>query len=136
MERKPKNDIDYTMFRILVVDDQPEITQTLEDFLSQKSFNVKCVNSGKDAISMCYHWRPHIILLDILMPEMDGFETLLKIQEWNPSATVIMITSLEDIEAGKRAMELGASDYVTKPLDLLYLEQTLRAKLKVLFSDF
>ncbi|MCX7835508.1 MAG: response regulator [bacterium] len=123
------------LYRILVVDDQPEITQVLEEFLHNKSFQVQVANSGKQALQLCHNWQPHIVLLDILMPEMDGFETLLKIQEWNPDATVIMITSLDDIEAGKRALELGASDYITKPLDFHYLEQTLLAKLTALFSD-
>lgn len=123
------------MKRVLVVDDQPQIVKLVETFLTQKGFSVKTAISGKEALEICNSWRPQIILLDIIMPEMDGFETLLKIQEWNVNVSVIMVTSLDDLESGKKALQLGAVDYITKPLDFDYLEQTLIAKFNALFSD-
>ena len=73
--------------------------------------------------------RPHLILLDIQMPKMDGLEVLRRLREIDKEVSVIMITSVNEQEIARQAIELGAFDYIVKPLDLPYLEQSLWYKI-------
>jgi len=73
--------------------------------------------------------RPHIVLLDIRMPQMDGIECLRRIKEIDKEVGVIMITGYQDEEAARRAMKLGAYDYIVKPFNFKYLQDCLMVKL-------
>jgi len=73
--------------------------------------------------------RPHLILLDVQMPKMDGLEVLRRLREIDKEVSVIMITSVNEQEIARQAIELGAFDYIVKPLDLPYLEQSLWYKI-------
>ena len=115
--------------RILVVDDEVAICKMLEKFLRKKDFDVVTANSGPDAIERVRQERPHVVLLDIRMPGMDGVETLKKIREFDQDVGIIMITAVKEDETGKACMKLGAYGYITKPLDLDYLENCLMLKL-------
>lgn len=117
------------MERILVVDDEAETCSVLKDFLVLKGYEVHIALNGKDAIRMLKEVRPHIVLLDIMMPGMGGIETLKEIKEIDPRVGVVMITSVIDEEIAKRTIELGAYDYITKPMDLDYLETVLMVKI-------
>ena len=121
--------------RILVVDDDAGIADFLRSFLIQKGFAVEAVYNGVEAEKIVREWRPHLILLDIMMPGQDGYTTLEAIMKHNDQLPVLMITSLDDIESGKKALELGAADYITKPLDLEYLEHSVLGKLGVYLSE-
>ena len=101
----------------------------LEKFLAKKGYEVTVVTSGFDALAKVKENRPHIVLLDIKMPGMDGIETLEKIRELDKEVGVIMITGVKKDEAGRTCMTLGAYGYITKPLDLDYLEKALLLKL-------
>ena len=117
------------MKKILVVDDEIIIRDLLEDFLSRKGYDVYTASDGSGGIAKVKEIKPHIVLLDILMPGMDGIDTLKEIRRIDPRVGVIMITGVLDGELGKRAMELGASDYITKPLNLHYLETAVMVKM-------
>ena len=117
------------MERILVVDDEAETCSVLKDFLVLRGYEVHIALNGKDAIRMLKEVRPHIVLLDIMMPGMGGIETLKEIKEIDPRVGVVMITSVIDEEIAKRTIELGAYDYITKPMDLDYLETVLMVKI-------
>jgi len=73
--------------------------------------------------------RPHLILLDVQMPKMDGLEVLRRLREIDKEVSVIMITSVNEQEIARQAIELGAFDYIVKPPDLPYLEQSLWYKI-------
>lgn len=117
------------MARILVVDDEHEVCDMLEKFLTKKGHEVYTALNGEDALSVVKEERPHIVLLDIRMPKMNGIECLKLIKEIDEAAGVIMITAVKEEEIGKQAMKLGAYDYITKPLSLKYLEDCLMVKL-------
>ena len=117
------------MARILVVDDEPEVGIMLKKFLIKKGHDVYTALNGEEALEVVKKERPHIVLLDIIMPKMDGIECLKHIREIDKEVGVIMITAVKQEEVGKHAMKLGAFDYITKPLSLKYLEDCLMVKL-------
>ena len=117
------------MKKILVVDDDVAIGNMLKKFLSKKGYETIVALSGEEAIKKVKEERPHVVLLDIRMPGMDGVETLKKIREIDKEVGIVMITAVKEEETGKKCMELGAYDYITKPLSLDYLETVLAVKL-------
>jgi len=117
------------MKKILVVDDEIAICNLLKDFLTSKGYEVYTALDGQTAITKVKQERPHIVLLDIMMPGMDGIETLRAIKKVNPKVAVIMITAIADNELGLRTLELGAYDYICKPFELTYLEDVLTVKM-------
>jgi DNA-binding NtrC family response regulator len=117
------------MERILVVDDEIEVCNVLQEFLSSKGYEVYSALDGPTAISKVKEVRPHIVLLDIIMPGMGGIDVLKEIGEVDSRVGVIMVTAVADHELAKRAIELGAYDYLTKPMDLDYLETVVLVKI-------
>ena len=115
--------------RVLVVDDEPEAVELLREFLSAKGYEVITASDGDEALRKVKEERPHLILLDILMPKMDGLEVLRQLRQIDKEVSVIMITAVNEEAIGRQAMELGAFDYIVKPLDLPYLEQSLWYKI-------
>ncbi|MEK6716715.1 MAG: response regulator [candidate division NC10 bacterium] len=115
--------------RVLVVDDDPVTVELLQGFLVGKGYEVSTAGDGAEALRMLKEERPHLVLLDILMPKMDGLEVLRQLRAIDKEVSVIMITAVNEEETGRQAMALGAFDYITKPLDLHYLEQSLWYKI-------
>lgn len=103
--------------KILVVDDTPANLSLLQDILEKKGFDVRCALSGQWALQAIERERPDLILLDIAMPEMDGFElcSKLKNEEATRDVPVIFISARSGNEDKIRGFELGAADYITKP---------------------
>ena len=115
--------------RVLVVDDDPAAVELLQEFLLAKGYEVLTAGDGAEALRTVKAERPHLLLLDIMMPKMDGLEVLRRLREIDKEVSVIMITSVNEQEIARKAMELGAFDYIVKPLDLPYLEQSLWYKI-------
>lgn len=116
------------MEKILVVDDEPHMVRLLKNFLALKGYDVDTAENGLEAIEKVKTTHPQIVLLDIIMPGIGGMDTLKKIKEIDPAAIIIMISALIDEELAKRALELGAADYIGKPIDMSYLEAFLMIK--------
>ncbi len=114
--------------KILTVDDEMGIDSFFYEFFTARNYEVLNAMSGKEAIEMVKRERPRIVLLDIKMRGMDGIEALQKIREIDKGVTVIMVTGEKDEDVMKRAKELGADDYITKPLSLEYLEKVVLLK--------
>jgi DNA-binding NtrC family response regulator len=117
------------MARILVVDDEIVICDVLKEFLTLKGHEVHTALNGRTAIAKVKTERPHIVLLDILMPGMRGLKVLQEIKRLDPRIAVIMITGVMNKDVAKTAISLGAYDYITKPVDFEYLETVLIAKI-------
>lgn len=117
------------MEKILVVDDEIEVCNSLKKFLVKMGYGADTALNGKEAISKVKETRPHIVLLDIIMPGMGGMDTLKEIKKVDPNIGIIMLTAVKDEELAKRALELGAYEYILKPFDLNYLETVLRVKI-------
>ena len=105
---------------ILIVDDTPANLRLLSQMLSEDGYNVRAVTSGARALDSINIARPHLILLDIKMPDMDGYEVCeqLKADEKTSHIPVIFISALDDIDAKIRAFQSGGVDYITKPFQL------------------
>jgi len=102
---------------VLVVEDKASLTQMLQFLFLSKGLSVQIAFNGKEAIDKATSITPSLILLDIMMPEMDGFEVLEKLKEDSATSTipVIMLTARKSREDMQRAMDLGAVEYITKP---------------------
>jgi len=115
--------------RVLVVDDDPAAVELLREFLTAKGYQVITAGDGAEGLRRVKEERPHLVLLDIQMPKMDGLEVLRQLRQIDQKVGVIMVTAVNEEETARQAMALGAFDYITKPLDLQYLEQSLWYKI-------
>ena len=115
------------MLTILVVDDDPEIRTLLIDVLIDDGYAVRSAVDGVAAVKCFVENRPDLILLDVDMPRLRGIETLLVIRELSPETKVIMISGKADEAEARRALALGAFDYISKPFDLVYLRRVIEA---------
>jgi len=118
--------------RVLVVDDDPATVELLQDFLVAKGYEVLTAADGAEALRTVKEEQPHLILLDVMLPKMDGLEVLRQVQQFDQKVGVIMVTGVNEEAIGQQAMALGAFDYIVKPLDLPYLEQSLWYKLTMM----
>jgi len=117
------------MERILVVDDEVLVCDLLKEFLSLKEYEVETALDGATALKKVEEFKPHIVLLDIIMPGMGGTDVLKEIRRKHPTIGIIMITGMVDEELAKNMIKLGASDYITKPIDLIHLETVIMVKM-------
>jgi len=102
--------------KILVVDDDENLRLVLTDKLNIAGFDAAGATNGKEGLDKAIEWHPDIILLDILMPIMDGRTMLRKLREddWGKKAKVVMLTGVEGVEAVSKAVEDGISAYIVK----------------------
>jgi YesN/AraC family two-component response regulator len=105
-------------FRILLVDDEIEFVVTLSERLSMRKYNVKVATSAVEAMPLIYSYSPHLIILDIRMPEMNGLEFLKLIKKINPATEVLMLTAYGDLKYVEEAIKEGALEYIIKPIDI------------------
>ena len=99
---------------ILVVDDQSSVRQLVQDYLTEQGFRVVTATDGQNAIYAARHEKPDLILLDIMMPRMDGYQFLRQFRE-EAQTPVIIITAREEETDAVLGLDLGADDYVVKP---------------------
>jgi len=105
-------------FRVLVVDDEEEFLNHLVKRLKQRELDVRGVLSGEEAIASIREKPVEVVVLDVRMPGMDGIETLKEIKKIDPLVEVIILTGYADSDTAVEVMELGAFDYLMKPMDL------------------
>ncbi|NIM92669.1 MAG: response regulator [Anaerolineales bacterium] len=115
--------------RVLVVDDEPRMIHFIRLNLEHDGFEVYEATSGPEALDSMRDLLPDLILLDVMMPDMDGFETLSLIREIS-NVPVIMLTAKGEEDDRVRGLELGADDYVTKPFSPRELVSRVRAVLR------
>jgi len=119
---------------ILAVDDDALNRDVIERIVARKGYNVTLANDGKDALHKIRRGSFDLILLDIMMPGIDGLDVLREIRHhYSISALpVIMVSALSDSNTVVELLELGANDYVTKPIDTKVLQARVKTQLNVL----
>ncbi|MFQ6092643.1 MAG: sigma-54-dependent transcriptional regulator [bacterium] len=105
------------MNKVLIVDDEPKIRTILTRLLKDEGYSVAEAESGEKALEIARCFRPDVILMDIVMPRMNGIETMSAIGRILPTSKTIMMTAYGSNEISNDAMEKGAYDYLTKPFD-------------------
>jgi two-component system response regulator AtoC len=115
---------------ILVIDDDPDVLRTLGGFLERREHKVQMVERATEGLKALKSGKPDVVITDLKMPEMDGFEVLERVREISPSTEVIMITAFGDIAGAVRAIREGAFDFFTKPLDVQALDAALQRTLR------
>jgi len=120
---------DNTRYKILAVDDEQRMVRFIQLNLEQDGFEVITAYNGKDALEQVRTQLPDLILLDIMMPDINGFEVLKKIREVN-NVPVIMLTAKGEEDDRIQGLELGADDYITKPFSPRELVSRIRAVLR------
>lgn len=118
--------------KILIVDDEPDIVEFLSYNLKKSGFNLNVAYNGKDAIDLVQRFQPHLILLDVMMPEMDGIETCEKIREnpMNENKLIVFLTARSEDYSQIAGFSAGADDYITKPVKPKVLLSRLNALLR------
>ncbi|HBE50825.1 MAG TPA: response regulator, partial [Cyanobacteria bacterium UBA11369] len=111
----PQNQPDHKKPRILIIDDEESIFEVIEGLLLREGYDLTYVSSGKEALNQIEEIQPDVILLDLMMPEMDGLETCQQIkanQRWC-HIPIIMVTALSSKEDLARSLESGADDFLS-----------------------
>jgi two-component system KDP operon response regulator KdpE len=115
--------------KILLVDDDPELLQLLEVVFSRSGAQLATAPTAAEALRKFYDFRPDLVLLDIMMPDMSGWEVCSRLRELS-DVPIIMLTVLDQPESVARGLDSGADDYVTKPFDRQILLARARALLR------
>ena len=124
--------IEHDGVKILVADDEEDIRKMVNKRLTDAGYDVVLVNNGREAVECAYKEIPDLIVMDIMMPEMDGFEAtkILKSRLETASIPVVMLTAKKDKESELQGLDAGADDYITKPFD----HEKLLARIKMLLN--
>jgi len=119
-------------FRVLVVDDDPGIRDYVEALGASRGWRTFVAAGGEEALGGLGETRPDVITLDVMLPGIDGLETLRRLKEIRPDLPVIMLSGQERVATVDRARALGASDFLLKPFAAEDLEAALRTALGLL----
>lgn len=114
---------------ILVVDDKANVRRLIEEYLSEQGYRISTAENGRQALFAARRERPDLILLDIMMPEMDGFE-FIRIWRQEANTPIILLTARLEETDKVIGLELGADDYITKPFSMRELLARVRAMLR------
>jgi DNA-binding NtrC family response regulator len=122
---------DKNVLKLLVVDDSPESLRLITDTVREEGLEVFTTNDPGTALAMFYHIRPRIVLLDLVMPKINGMQLLEEMVAADPGVDILLMTAHYSTDSAVEAIQKGASDYLTKPISIPKLRvriQALRAE--------
>jgi two-component system OmpR family response regulator len=122
--------MEATAGRVLVVDDEENITFLLESALHHFGFEVAVAATGRDALASVDRFAPDVVLLDVMLPDLDGFEVVKRMRLDGRKVPVLFLTARDAVDDKVRGLTLGGDDYVTKPFSLEEVVARLRAILR------
>lgn len=105
-------------FTVLFVDDEEDFLETILKRMKKRRINASGVKSGNEALSFLAHTPVDVVVLDVRMPGMDGIQALMEIKKTNPLIEVIMLTGHASLETARKGMEMGAFDFLMKPVNI------------------
>lgn len=116
--------------KILLVEDDSTFSFIVQDALTREGFEVVCAPNGESGLKMFKETNPNIIIADVMMPKMDGFEMVRMIRLTSPAVPVLFLTARTALDDVVKGFELGANDYIRKPFQILELVVRIKALLK------
>lgn len=116
--------------KVLIVEDERKLLRLLEEGLELLGYVTDTARDGEEALDLAYVENYDLIILDINLPEKDGFEVLREIRQFNKEVNIIMLTARGDIDDRVKGLDYGANDYMTKPFDLKELDARMRSLLR------
>ena len=117
------------MYNVLICDDQPDIVNALKIYLTPEGYRLYEAHTGTDALRIVYEENIHLILMDIMMPGMDGITATAKIREFS-NAPIILLTAKSETEDKVLGLNVGADDYITKPFVPVEVLARVRSQLR------
>ncbi|MBR5779865.1 MAG: response regulator transcription factor [Clostridia bacterium] len=117
------------MYNILICDDDQDIINALKIFLSDSNYTIFEANNGKQALEVISNSEIHLVLMDIMMPEMDGISAMVRIRE-NSNVPVILITAKSEANDKILGLNVGADDYITKPFNPIEVAARVRSQIR------
>src|SRR5262247_501830 len=114
-DREPARNASGAPARVLVIDDEPIIRDVLQEILSREGYAIESVSDAEAGLKALESGEHDLIILDLMLPGIGGFETLKEIKRRDPDSVVVMITAYGSVETAVQAMRMGAHDYLTKP---------------------
>ena len=118
------------MKRILVVEDEPKLRRVLVDFLETEGYEVVVATDGEAALDLACQRKPDVIILDVMLPKVNGFDVCRSLRERGSRTPILLITAKGEETDKVLGLELGADDYITKPCGLKELNARVRARLR------
>ena len=127
------SDLDQPIGRILIADDNEQNRELLEAYLSDEGHEILMAADGQQTLNVAQSEQPDLILLDIMMPKMSGYEVCQKLKEDEATrrVPVLMVTALKELGDIEKAVLAGADDFLTKPVNRLELKTRVRSLLRV-----
>ena len=119
--------------KILIIDDEPTLIRILKDRLTKNGYEVSTASDGQEGLDMARSQGPDLILLDLMLPKMNGFEVcrILKFDEVYSKIPIILVTARASESDMKTGKEVGADAYIVKPIDFNVLMETIKIHLKI-----
>jgi two-component system alkaline phosphatase synthesis response regulator PhoP len=118
------------MHRILIVEDEEAIREGLLDLLEIEGYEAGVAVDGQEAMDKVRSWRPHLVLLDLMLPKSSGFEVCRHIRKHHPEVFVLMLTAKNEEMSKIAGLEMGADDYITKPFSVSELLARIKTRLR------
>lgn len=118
------------MAKIMIVDDSLFIRGRVARMLMRRGYEVTTAEDGLEAVTLYEQLKPDVVVMDITMPRMQGLEALAELRRLDPQAKVIMLTALDQPAAAVKAVQLGAKEFLAKPVDIQKLVDTLERVLR------
>jgi DNA-binding response OmpR family regulator len=118
------------MHRILIVEDEESIRTGLQDLLEIEGYETASVGDGEAALEKARQWKPHLVLLDLMLPKSSGFDVCRHLRKHQPDVFVIMLTAKNEEMSKIAGLEMGADDYITKPFSVSELLARVKTRLR------
>lgn len=119
-----------TREKLLIVEDDPAIQRMISDYFRHVGYDILTANDGEAGARLALSERPTVMILDLMLPKMDGLSVCRQVRERNPALPIIMLTAKDDIVDKVLGLEMGADDYLTKPFVLRELEARVKSLLR------
>ena len=115
---------------LLVIEDDENISTALAEYFSRAGYSVSTASDGVAGVEAAVNSRPDVVVLDLMLPKMDGLSVCKEIRQKNPLMTIIMLTAKHDVVDKVLGLEMGADDYITKPFSLREVEARIKSVLR------